>query len=78
VHDVDGTETLTVGKLQAGYTRYIATWTGLRSGIGVSASAGFAPGVLETVYGARVNPGFGVFFSVRPAVMQMAGAPHVH
>jgi hypothetical protein len=70
VHDVEGTETFTVAKLQAGYTRYLLTWNGLRPGIGVSASAGFVPRALETVYGRRVNAGFGVFLTVRPAAMR--------
>ena len=78
VHDVEGAETFTVGTLQGGYIRYIATWKGLRSGLGVSASAGIVPSDLKTVYGSRVNAGFGVFLTVRPAVMLMAGAAHVH
>jgi hypothetical protein len=78
VHDVEGTETFTVAKLQGGYTRYLTTWKGLRSGLGVTASAGVVPNALETVYGSRVNAGFGVFLTVRPAVMRMADAPHVH
>jgi hypothetical protein len=71
VHHVEGTETFTVAKLQAGYTRYLLTWNGLRPGIGVSASAGFVPRALESVYGRRVNAGFGVFLTVRPAAMRM-------
>jgi hypothetical protein len=78
VPDIEGTETFAVGKLQGGYIRYIATWKGLRSGLGVSASAGIVPNDLKTVYGSRVNAGFGVFLTVRPAVMPMAGAAHVH
>jgi hypothetical protein len=78
VHDIEGTETFAVGKLQGGYIRYIATWKGLRSGLGVSASAGIVPNDLKTVYGNRVNAGFGVFLTLRPAVMRMGGAAHVH
>ena len=82
LHDVNGAEAFTVAKLQGGYTRYLAAWKGLKPGFGVSASAGFVPRSLETVYGSRVNPGFGVFFTVRPVVMRMAtpasGTPHVH
>jgi hypothetical protein len=82
VHDVADGEAFTVGKLQAGYTRYLAAWKGLKPGFGVSASAGIVPKTLESVYGSRINAGFGVFFTVRPAVMRMAdassGPPHVH
>ena len=77
VHDVEGAETFTVAKLQGGYTRYLATWKGLNAGLGVSASAGFVPSDLETVYGRRVNVGFGVFLTVRPALMR-SGMPHAH
>jgi hypothetical protein len=82
LHDVDSVETFTVAKLQGGYTRYLAAWKRLKPGVGVSASVGIVPRALAAVYGNRVNAGFGVFFTVRPAVMRMAapasGAPHVH
>ena len=82
LHDVNGAEAFTVAKLQGGYTRYLAAWKGLKPGFGLSASAGFVPRSLETVYGSRVNPGLSVFFTVRPVVMRMAtpasGTPHVH
>jgi hypothetical protein len=69
--DVPGDQTFTVSKLQGGYTRYVPAWRGLTSGVGVSASAGFLPGALKPVYGSRVNLGFGVFATLRPAVMRM-------
>ncbi len=79
LHDVDGAETFTVAKLQGGYTRYLGAWKGLKPGFGLSASAGLVPRSLERVYGSRVNAGFGVFVTVRPAVMRMSGAAsHVH
>lgn len=81
LHDVDGAETFTVAKLQGGYTRYLGAWRGVRTGFGVSASAGFVPRSLEAVYGGRVNPGIGVFFTIRPAAMLMsplASGSHVH
>jgi hypothetical protein len=43
----------------------------------MSASAGFVPSDLEMLYGSRVNPGVGVFLTVRPGVMRMA-VDHVH
>ena len=57
VHDVEGTETFTVGKLQGGYSPILTAWHGLRPGLGVSASAGFVPSSLEPCYGSRVNAG---------------------
>jgi hypothetical protein len=78
VHDVEAAETFTVAKLQGGYTRYFATWKGLKAGLGASASMGFVPNTLGSVYGGRVNPGAGVFLTVRPAVMRMGDAAHVH
>jgi hypothetical protein len=74
VHDVEGDEVFTVSKLQGGYTRYFNAWEGLKPGLGVSASAGFVPSALESVYGSRVNLGFGIFLAVRPAVMRMGKA----
>jgi hypothetical protein len=74
VHDVEGDEMFTVGKLQAGYTRSFNAWQSLEPGVGVSASAGFVPAALESVYGSRVNLGFGIFLALRPAVMRMGKA----
>jgi hypothetical protein len=61
----------TVGKLQGGYIRYLSGWMGLKPGVGVSASAGLVPGSLKAVYGSRLNAGFGVFATLRPAAMTM-------
>jgi YHS domain-containing protein len=63
----------TVVKLQGGYTRYLAPWEGLEPGVGASLSAGFVPDRLEAAYGSRVNAGFGVFVTLRPAAMTMHG-----
>ncbi|PYR89385.1 MAG: hypothetical protein DMF84_24490 [Acidobacteria bacterium] len=64
-------EAFTVAKLQGGYTRYWPTWKGLQPGVGVSLSAGFVPERPKAAYGSRVNVGFGVFMTVRPAAMAM-------
>jgi hypothetical protein len=77
-HDVEAAETFTVAKLQGGYTRYLASWKGLDAGLGASASVGFVPSTLGSVYGSQVNPGAGVFLTVRPAVMRTGDAGHVH
>lgn len=74
--DVSGEEIFTVAKLQGGYTRYLDAWNGLKPGLGVSASAGFVPGSLRPVYGGRVNAGFGVFVTLRPAAMSMMNMAH--
>src|SRR5439155_1456590 len=46
-------------------------WKGLKPGIGASLSAGFVPEGLKSAYGSRVNAGFGVFLTLRPAAMMM-------
>ena len=69
---VPGEGIFTVGKLQGGYIRYLSTWMGLKPGLGMSASAGLVPGSLRSVYGGRVNAGFGVFATIRPAAMAMS------
>ena len=73
-HDLAIAETeedFTVAKLQGGYTRYLPAWKGLKPGIGAELSAGFVPDRLKTAYGSRVNAGFGVFLTLRPAAMMM-------
>jgi YHS domain-containing protein len=64
-------DAFTVAKLQGGYTRYFSAWHGLKPGLGASVSAGFVPERLEPAYGARINAGFGVFVTLRPAAMMM-------
>ncbi len=60
-----------VGKLQSGYTRYLRPVAGFQPGIGASVSASLVPEPLRTVFGSRVNGGFGVFLTLRPARHQM-------
>ncbi len=64
---IDGDEPFAVAKLQAGYTRYFQAWHGLRPGVGAELSAGVVPDSLKSSYGGRVNGGFGVFVTLRPA-----------
>ena len=68
---VESADAFTVAKLQGGYTRYLRTWRGLKPGVGASLSAGFVPERLKPAYGSRVNTGFGVFLTLRPAAMMM-------
>ncbi|MEQ1757087.1 MAG: hypothetical protein ABL986_02130 [Vicinamibacterales bacterium] len=56
-----------VAKLQAGYVRTLQPIGGLQPGLGVSVSSGIVGEPLRTVFGSRVNRGFGVFLSLRPA-----------
>ena len=42
----------------------------VEAGIGASLSASFVPEGLEATYGHRVNTGFGVFVTLRPAAMK--------
>ena len=57
--------------MQGGYTRYLKAWNNLQPGLGASISAGVVPERLQPLYGRRVNPGFGVFLTLRPAAMMM-------
>jgi YHS domain-containing protein len=80
-HDLaipDTEENFTVAKLQGGYTRYLPAWKGLKPGIGASLSAGFVPKRLKGAYGSRVNAGFGVFLTLRPAAMMHPPADASH
>lgn len=64
--DVDAHGIFDIAKLQAGYTRYLSEWKGLEPGVGASVSAGIVPATLATAYGRRINPGFGLYVTVRP------------
>ena len=64
-------EIFTVAKLQAGYARYLPAWRRLKPGLGGSFSLAFVPSGLEELYGGRVNPGFAVFLTIRPAAHTM-------
>ena len=75
-HDLDLAvdDVFEVGKLQGGYTRYLAGWKGMKPGVGAALSAGIVPGELEAAYGRRVNAGAGVFVTLRPAAPAIAVA----
>jgi YHS domain-containing protein len=78
-HDLavgESPESFTVAKLQGGYTRYLKAWNGLQPGLGGSVSAGVVPEPLRALYGSRVNAGFAVFLTLRPAAMMMTHAGH--
>jgi hypothetical protein len=66
-----GNAVFTVGKLQGGYTRYLAGAAGLRLGVGGTISVSVVPELLEPRYGNRANLGVGFFFTVRPAAHKM-------
>ena len=72
-HDlaIDSDENFTVAKLQGGYTRYFGAWQGLKPGVGGSVTAGFVPDALKPFYGSRINGGFALFVTVRPAERRM-------
>ena len=72
-HDLAVTEhgVFSVAKIQGGYTRYLAAWRGLSSGLGATISTGIVSRALEPTYGGRFNPGFGVYLTLRPAKRQM-------
>ena len=73
-HDLDVEapgEIFTVAKLQAGFTRHLDAWRGLKPGIGASLSLGVVPAELAAAYGRRANAGFGIFVTLRPAAHPM-------
>lgn len=73
-HDLDvheSTGAFVVGKLQGGYTRYLAQASGFRFGVGGHLSAGFVPEAIRPQYGSRANLGVGFFVTLRPAAHKM-------
>ena len=72
-HDlaIESADLFTVAKWQGGYTRYFSVWNGLKPGAGAGVSAGFVPESLKPFYGNRVNVGFAVFVTLRPAERSM-------
>ncbi len=74
-HDLDihavGPDTMfTLSKVQAGYTRYLESWNGLKPGVGATLSMSLVPSALDAVYGNRSSFSFGVYVTLRPAAMQ--------
>jgi hypothetical protein len=67
-HDLDLATAETVGtvKIQGGFTRYLRSYAGMMFGAGAEAQMSIVPENLESVYGRRINPGFGVYLTVRP------------
>ena len=63
-------ETFTVSKIQGGYTHYLDS-RAFKAGAGLVVSAGFVPGRLRAAYGGTVNTGFGVFLTIRPAMVSV-------
>lgn len=66
VHE-DPVRVFTVGKIQAGYARYLRPWKGLAPGIGVTVSASLVPEALASRYSGRLAPGIGLFLTLRPS-----------
>jgi hypothetical protein len=71
LHIHESTDVFTVGKLQGGYTRYVAARHGVQPGIGATLSAALVPAALQPRYGG-VGVGVGVFLTLRPAAHRMA------
>ena len=70
-HDLDVTDladTLTLTKLQGGYTRYFPLGSRFKGGVGAEGSLGIVPAVLRSAYGRRANVGGGIFLTIRPSM----------
>jgi YHS domain-containing protein len=77
-HDLDvpdTSDTVTVSKLQGGYTRYFRAAMGWKAGVGGALSASIVQPELSAAYGSRVNPGIAVFLTLRPAIMAVGSSP---
>ncbi|HMF98369.1 MAG TPA: hypothetical protein VKE96_28915 [Vicinamibacterales bacterium] len=72
-HDlgIESTDVFTVAKFEGGYTRFFRASAGLKPGVGAIVSASVVPESLTSLYGNRVNFGFGVFVTLRPAQLKM-------
>ena len=70
VHDATGV--FTVAKMQLGYSAHFAAWRRLAAGFGGAVSVGFVPRSLSATYGRRVNPGLGLFLTLRPRAHRMS------
>lgn len=68
-------QTFTIGKLQAGYVRYLGPFASLTPGIGASVSLSFVPEALAPPYD-RTTLGVAVFLTIRPAEMISGGGSH--
>jgi hypothetical protein len=66
VHEAPAT-VFGVGKVQAGYVRYLNSWKGVVAGVGGTISVSIVPPALAPRYSGRLAPGFGAFLTLRPA-----------
>jgi hypothetical protein len=69
--DLDNEDIIETVKLQGGFTRYVRSYAGMMFGAGAEAQLSLVPRTLEQVYGGRVNPGVGIYVTVRPAAHKM-------
>jgi hypothetical protein len=69
-----------IGNLSLGYIREFAGYRGATFGLGARAAINLIPEALEEVYGSRTPVGVGVFFRVRPGLLEGAHAadPEMH
>jgi hypothetical protein len=58
---------LAVGKLQAGYTRFVLDQGGVSLGVGGTVTTGVLPSELQPHYGGTFVPGFAAFLNLRPS-----------
>lgn len=66
-------DVFTVASLSAGHVHQFGPFGGLVPALGVRVGVSFVPAELKPFYGARVQPGFAIFASLRPGRAQMGG-----
>jgi len=71
LHIHESTGVFVVGKIQAGYARYLPPSRGLQIGMGGSLAGSLVPPALAPRYSGRVAPGVAVFLTLRPAAHAM-------
>lgn len=69
------TSVFTVGKLQLGYLRQLATVKGWAAGVGGHVNLSVVPALLAPRYNGRVAPGGGAYFNLQPTRTVMMMAP---
>ena len=61
-----GDEVHSIGKVQAGYARHLASWRNWKMSAGATVGVAIVPAAIAAAYGRRTPAEIAVFFAVRP------------